>query len=211
MPSAMTNPLQDQLTAQPNLPAELAACIAAIDGVNDADPRREIVAGKDMAMETFHAIHVTNALIQLDPEASHELLIAGRASHIARWETPRKSYPEGLKGYFQWKEALKTIHGNRAADIMAGHGFSTEARERVKVIILRQDLPDDAEAAALEDALCLAFLETQLDGFMAKHTREKVIDILQKTWAKMTEQGHAHALALPLSDAAQEVIAEALA
>jgi hypothetical protein len=202
--------LLDRLKNKPDLRENTAACIAAIDDINNADARRVKVEGQDLAFETYHAVHVTNALLTLDGGASDALLIAGRASHIARWETPRVDYPQGLKGYFQWKEALKEIHGQRAAGIMAEHGFSEAAMSRVKAIIMRIDLPEDAEAAALEDALCLTFLETQLEDFMAKHAREKVIDILQKTWAKMTEQGRARALKLTLSDAALAVVKDAL-
>jgi hypothetical protein len=62
----------------------------------------------------------------------------------------------------------------------------------------------------MEDALCLAFLEHEIDEFAAKHSEEKLIDILQKTWRKMSAKGHEEALRLPLSPAVKELVQRAL-
>jgi hypothetical protein len=40
---------------------------------------------------------------------------------------------------------------------------------------------------------------------------DKAVDILQKTWGKMTPRGHTAALALPLGDAAKALVGRALA
>ena len=42
-------------------------------------------------------------------------------------------------------------------------------------------------------------------------TPEKVVSILQKTWAKMSERGHEAALALPLSPECLALVQKALA
>jgi hypothetical protein len=41
---------------------------------------------------------------------------------------------------------------------------------------------------------CLVFLEYELAPFAAKHPDDKVIDILRKTWPKMSALGHARRL-----------------
>ena len=64
----------------------------------------------------------------------------------------------------------------------------------------------------MEDALCLVFLEHELDAFMRKYPDEaKAVDILQKTWGKMSARGHEAALALSLGDAAKALVGRALA
>jgi hypothetical protein len=63
----------------------------------------------------------------------------------------------------------------------------------------------------MEDALCLVFLEFEFDAFVAKYPDEaKAVGILQKTWKKMSERGHAQALALPLSERAKALVLRAL-
>jgi len=54
----------------------------------------------------------------------------------------------------------------------------------------------------LEDAACLVFLENEIGAFAAQHAdypQEKFVDILKKTWRKMSPraQGLARGLALP--------------
>jgi len=60
---------------------------------------------------------------------------------------------------------------------------------------------------ALEDAAVLVFLENEIGAFAAQHAeypREKFVDILRKTWRKLSPeaQAAAGALALPSEIAA---------
>jgi hypothetical protein len=62
----------------------------------------------------------------------------------------------------------------------------------------------------MEDALCLVFLEYELEDFARKHPAEKVVDILRKSWRKMSDQGHAKALELNFAPGVKEVVERAL-
>jgi hypothetical protein len=62
----------------------------------------------------------------------------------------------------------------------------------------------------MEDALCLSFLEFELDEFIAKYPAEKVIEVLHKTWQKMSPRAHEIALTLPLSPEGLELVTRAL-
>jgi len=62
----------------------------------------------------------------------------------------------------------------------------------------------------MEDALCLSFLEHELEEFQGRHERSKVISILRKTWGKMSEQARTEALGLPFSLRTKELIMAAL-
>ena len=88
--------------------------------------------------------------------------------------------------------------------------YSSEIITRVQSLIRKERLKYDAEAQALEDVICLVFLEDYLVDFATKHTEEKVIEIVRKTWAKMSKEGQAAALKLALASAAQELLTRAL-
>ena len=92
-----------------------------------------------------------------------------------------------------------------------GHcGYSSEIIARVQSLIRKERLKYDAEAQYLEDVICLVFLEDYFVDFAAKHAEEKVIDIVRKTWAKMSKQGQTAALKLTVAPAAQELLTRAL-
>ena len=78
-------------------------------------------------------------------------------------------------------------------------------------LVKKERIKHDPEAQALEDVTCLVFLEYEFALFAAKHPDDKVIDILRKTWPKMSAQGHAAALALKLPAPLQELVVKALA
>ncbi len=63
----------------------------------------------------------------------------------------------------------------------------------------------------LEDVICLVFLENYFADFAAEHEAEKVINILRKTWRKMSERGRAVALTLEIPGAARALVERALA
>jgi len=65
----------------------------------------------------------------------------------------------------------------------------------------------------LEDVICLVFLKYYFDDFIDKHKDEehKLVDIVHKTWRKMSEKGHKAALAMSHSDAALGIVQQALA
>ena len=66
---------------------------------------------------------------------------------------------------------------------------------------------------ALEDAAVLVFLENEIDAFAAQHgdyTREKFVDILRKSWRKLSPQAQEAALNLHLSPLIAELVKEAL-
>ena len=54
----------------------------------------------------------------------------------------------------------------------------------------------DSEGQALEDGLCLVFLETQYRDLAAKTPKEKMDDIVQKTLRKMSPIAQQHVEAL---------------
>jgi hypothetical protein len=58
--------------------------------------------------------------------------------------------------------------------------------------------------------LCLVFLQYQYDDLIAKTTAEKMIDILRKTWGKMSDPGRDAALSFQYSEQGMDLILKAL-
>jgi len=67
----------------------------------------------------------------------------------------------------------------------------------------------DAEAQALEDAMCLVFLETQFHDLAQRLPEAKLIDVTRKTLRKMSAEAIAEAVALPLDPADRRLLERA--
>ena len=189
----------------------LDQAFAAFDKANQEDPNQETVNGKSHPKECLYAQRMTERLNVFNPEASAALQLAARSQHIQRWKIARKDYPEGRQGYKRWRSDLAKFHADTAGNLLADLNFDEETIARVKDLLQKKQLKRDPEAQALEDVICLVFLEYYLEDFATKHSEEKLIDIIQKTWRKMSEQGHAAALQLPLGDTMLALVQKALA
>jgi hypothetical protein len=148
---------------------------------------------------------------RLEPNASEALRLAAHCQHLERWKIARSEFPEGRAGYLQWRTRLGRFHAERAREILSSLGYDETIINAVEQIVTKQHLRSSPDSQCMEDALCLVFLEFELDAFMQKYPDEaKAIDILQKTWKKMSARGHEAALALPFSDAARALVMRAL-
>jgi len=177
----------------------LDSVLARIDEANRADPNREPVDGELLPREYAYSLHMTRWLWTLEPAPSELMQIACRAQHIERWKLPRHEYPDGGKGYYQWRRACAAMHGRRAAELMAQCGYPEADCRRVQTIVGKQDLHRDEGTRLLEDVACMVFLEKYFAGFYlqkADYERSRWLRILRRTWHKMTPRGHQAALAL---------------
>ena len=182
------------------------AAVARFDAANSEDPNREVFGGQEYPKELLYARRMTEWLERLAPDASESVRLAARSQHLRRWTIPRSEYPMDRRGYLRWRTALKKYHAETAADILREVGYEEETIARVGALLRKEGLTHDPEMQLLEDVICLVFLESYFSDFSRKHDEAKILDILRKTWAKMTPRGHAAALALaatlPLDDRA---------
>lgn len=185
--------------------------IALIDRKNSDDPNTEFFLDKNYPKELLYSQRMSEKLMHFKPHASEELRIAARAQHICRWQSPRDSYPMDRIGYLKWREDLKKMHARLTSEILEEVGYDTDFIERVSFLIRKKLIKKDEGTQTLEDVICLVFLQYYFEEFAEKHPDEKVIDILQKTWGKMSEEGHQAALNLPLSEKSLGLIKRALA
>lgn len=184
--------------------------IKLIDQINTLDPVTEVSEGMEIPKELLYSRRMSMKLSEFTSNASEHLKIAVRAQHIGRWKIPRSDYPMDRTGYLIWREELKKIHAEMAGDLLAEAGYEDEFISKVKFLIRKKQLKTDPETQALEDVICLVFLEYYFEEFIAKHDSQKVKDILKKTWAKMSEKGQKSALQLSFSSQSLQLIQEAL-
>jgi len=181
------------------------------DAANSEDPNLEPgPGGQPVPKELLYAQRMTACLDRVAPNAPETVQLAARAQHIRRWSIPRADFPMTRPGYHQWRNTLKKYHAELAGQLMAQAGYEPEAIERVQQLLQKQRLKDDPDVQLLEDVICLVFLEYYFLPFAAQHPEEKVLEIVQKTWPKMTERGHELALQLPFTPEALALIKKAL-
>lgn len=188
----------------------LEATLAAIDAANAEDPRK--IDGR--AFESLYAERMSARLSALYPNASDLLKIAARAQHLRRWEIPRGDYPEGRKGYNEWRRACRAHHAKLAGEIMRANGYGEAEIAHVGALVRKEQLKKDPESQALENVAAVVFLEHYFGDFLAKYhgyDDDKLIDILGKTLCKMSPRGHAAALSLPLPERARALVSAAVA
>ncbi len=170
--------------------------IRLIDEANSADPTTVMVRGALRPAELLYGQRMSAQLAVFCPAASEHLLIAARAQHLERWKLPRSAYPMGKFGYFRWRNEQKRRHGARVSELMAEAGYECDDRARVESLVRKEQLKRDREAQALEDTACLVFMEHYMAGFAATKDDADMIGIIAKTWRKMSDAGHAAALAM---------------
>jgi hypothetical protein len=186
------------------------AAIARFDAANADDPTTEVFQGAVYPKELLYARRMTTWLDNLAPNASEALRLAVRCQHIQRWTIPRHTYTMDRHGYLRWRTTLAKFHANTAAAILRDVGYDEATIQRVQRLLRKERLKRDPEVQCLEDVICLVFLEHYLAAFATQHDEAKVLDILRKTWTKMSARGHEVALTLPMSPEARRLVEQAL-
>ncbi len=170
-----------------------------IDAAHAADPQR---TGDGQPAELVYADRIEGWLRRLVPGADELLLLAGRCQHLERFLVPRASYPDGKAGYHAWRRSLYVKQAKRCEELLRSAGYTADEAAQAAAWVGKEDLKSDPGSQALEDAACLVFLENEIAGFAQRHAeypREKWVEILRKTWRKMSPPAQAAALTLAYS------------
>ena len=195
---------------RPRRPELFTTALRRFDEENARDPNLQLVDGTPVPKELAYAEWLSQWVIKLCPEASEELRLAARCQHLCRWMVPRDSYPKTRAGYLQWREGLKKFHAQKAGEILRQAGYDEETVQRVQALNLKKNFPQDPESRVLEDALCLVFLERQFQDLAEKTADEKMVNVVQKTWKKMTETAQRIALGLSFGPREKALMERAL-
>lgn len=101
-------------------------------------------------------------------------------------------------GYLQWRKDLYKIQANTAGELLAQAGCGEDTIHRVREAVAKKRIRENPDTQMLEDVTDLVFIEHYMLEFACKHpeySEEKWIDIIQKTWNKMSPAAQEFALA----------------
>ena len=172
--------------------------VALMDEANSQDPNKEAADGKDWPKELLYSHRMAEMIDRFRPDADDAMKLAVRAQHIQRWKSSRSDYPEGRTGYLQWRTHLYKYHADTAGEILAEAGYDENFIERVKKAVSKKAIKVNADSQLLEDIADLVFMEHYMLDFANKHpeySEEKWIEIIQKTWKKMSNDAQDFTLA----------------
>ncbi|MCU7864054.1 MAG: DUF4202 domain-containing protein [Candidatus Thiodiazotropha sp. (ex Lucinoma borealis)] len=172
--------------------------VSLIDAANSEDPNIEIAGSKEWPKELLYSHRMSEMLERYKPMVDDVAKLAIRGQHIQRWKSPRDAYPMNRQGYHQWRTDLYKFHADSVAELMAQAGYSEESLMRVKKAVGKRALKVNADTQLLEDVASLVFIEHYMLGFAEKHPEydeDKWIDIIRKTWKKMSADAQNFALA----------------
>jgi len=171
--------------------------LALIDDANSEDPNQVSADGKDWPKELLYSERMTDMLGRYNPGADDAMKLAIRSQHLQRWKSPRNAYPMDRIGYLKWRKDLYKIQAENAAGLLTEAGYDDETVSRVRNAVAKKNIKGNADTQLLEDVTDLVFMEHYLLDFVAKHpdySDEKWIEIIQKTWHKMSDDAHEFAL-----------------
>ena len=184
--------------------------LARFDQANAKDPNHELIGDTPQPKELVYAQRMTAWLDRLAPNASEPLRLAARCQHIRRWVIARSEFPPGREGYRRWRTTLAAYHAQTAGAILRKAGYGDATVARVEALVRKVRLKADADTQTLEDVICLVFLEHYLPAFATQHDDAKLVDILRKTWRKMSERGRSAALQLDLAPEIRTLVEKAI-
>jgi hypothetical protein len=171
--------------------------VALIDAANSEDPNQEEAEGKSWPKELLYSHRMAEMLERYAPEADDAQRLAIRAQHIQRWKSSRSDFPEGRQGYLKWRTGLYKFHADTAGALLAQAGYGDEVIDRVKKAVGKRALKVNQDTQLLEDVTDLVFIEHYMLAFAQKHPEydeAKWLDIVRKTWKKMSERAQQFAL-----------------
>ncbi len=189
----------------------LEKALKLIDEANAADPNMDEFEGKPQPKELIYGRRMSHWLERVQPDADEALQIAARAQHIERWTSPRNAYPEGRAGYLKWRTDLYKYHARRAVEIMREAGFGEAEMEQTRTFVEKRGIKSNPGTQALEDTACLVFLEHYISDFARTQDEAKMIDIVAKTWKKMSPHAQELALTIPMREEDRRIVERALA
>lgn len=171
--------------------------MALIDAANSEDPNRETADGRDWPKELLYSHRMSDMLQRFAPDADDAMRLAIRAQHIQRWKSPRDAYPMDRIGYLQWRKDLYKIQAQTAADLLVQAGYGDDVISRVRQAVAKERIKENPDTQLLEDVTDLVFIEHYMLAFAGKHPEydeEKWLDIIRKTWKKMSDRAQQFAL-----------------
>ncbi|MDT3705564.1 MAG: DUF4202 domain-containing protein [Thiobacillus sp.] len=167
--------------------------MALFDTANSEDPNQD----EGQPKELLYARRMSDMIARFAPEASEAAQLAVRAQHIQRWKVPRNTYPMTKEGYHAWRTGLYTFQADTAGELMRQAGYDDAMIERVRKAVGKRGIKSNPETQMLEDVASLVFIEHYMLAFAQskpEYDEAKWLEIIRKTWKKMSKSAQAFAL-----------------
>ncbi len=167
--------------------------MALFDAANAEDPNQD----EGQPKELLYALRMSDMIARFAPKASEAAQLAVRAQHIQRWKVPRSTYPMTKEGYHAWRTGLYTFQADTAGELMRQVGYDDAMIERVKKAVGKRGIKSNPETQLLEDIADLVFIEHYMLAFALgkpDYDEAKWLEIIRKTWNKMSKDARAFAL-----------------
>ena len=174
-------------------PERFNRALALFDAANAEDPNQD----EGQPKELLYSERMSDMIARFAPQASEAAQLAVRAQHIQRWKVPRNTYPMTKEGYHAWRTGLYTFQADTAGDLMRQAGYDHAMIERVKKAVGKRGIKSNPETQMLEDVASLVFIEHYMLAFAQTkpdYDEEKWLEIIRKTWKKMSKAAQAFAL-----------------
>ncbi len=171
--------------------------IGLMDTANNKDPNTEMTEGKEYPKELLYSQRMSDMIQRFAPDADEIQKISVHGQHIQRWQSPRSDYSMDRKGYHQWRTNLYQFHAQKTTQYMQQAGYDVSSIERVKLAIGKKNIKTNLDTQMLENIAALVFIEHYMQAFVDNHPEydeKKWIDIIKKTWRKMSEAAQQFAL-----------------
>ncbi|KVW97050.1 DUF4202 domain-containing protein [Thiobacillus denitrificans] len=185
--------------------------LALFDAANAEDPNQD----EGQPKELLYAQRMSDMIARFAPEASEAAQLAVRAQHIQRWKVPRNTYPMTREGYHAWRTGLYTFQADTAGELMRQAGYDVAMIECVKKAVGKRGIKINPDTQMLEDVASLVFIEHYMLAFAQNkpdYDEAKWLEIIRKTWKKMSKCAQAFALSgkLKLPEALVPLITKAI-
>jgi tRNAThr (cytosine32-N3)-methyltransferase len=181
-----------------------------VDAAHAADPKR---AADGRPAELVYADRMEAWVARAAETPTPLLRLAARCQHLERWSVPRDTFPMDRVGYLKWRQSLYKKQAERAQALLLQGGVPAAEAADVATWVSKSGMKTNLGTQALEDAACLVFLENEIEAFAAQHAdypREKFVEIIRKTWKKMSPRAQGLAGTLALPPAIGELVREAI-
>lgn len=168
--------------------------MALFDAANAEDPNQD----EGQPKELLYAQRMTEMINRFAPAASEAAQLAVRAQHIKRWTVPRNSYPMTKEGYHAWRTGLYSFHADTAGELMREAGYDDAMIAQVKKAVSKRGIKVNPDSQLLEDIANLVFIEHYMLAFAQskpEYDEAKWIEIIRRTWGKMSKDAQDFALA----------------
>jgi hypothetical protein len=174
-------------------PERFERTLALFDAANAEDPNQD----EGQPKELLYGRRMSEMIGRFAPDASEAAQLAVRAQHIRRWKVPRNTYPMDKEGYHAWRTGLYTFQADTAGELMRQVGYDDAMIERVKKAVGKRGIKSNPETQLLEDIADLVFIEHYMLAFAQSkpdYDEAKWLEIIRKTWQKMSKNAQAFAL-----------------